>query len=554
MAKKIYLSEVKKGNFFLDPLNRNKKKFIQLNTVNCIDEHKTHLNFCNKVVLSKINEYFRNCKKKFKHKKELKFFSILYLPIFTHIIQSFYFKYIFLKKIDKKKFIIEKVRTNNLKKININQFTKLLRVSEKLNNSMITDISENIGIKTFFNFEELSIKINGPSIKEYILDKLKVYISFLSVQISSFFYKDKILIHDGVLSLKKTFRILILSKFRITYFYLSKFTKKKYKKELNLFNKENNGIISFQNLCSNLMEKYLPRSYDFDLIKNIKSLRVKKGTIIITKSLSSPDNINFRVFLAANFEKLKIYSIQHGGGYGYLKDFYLENYEKSISKKFLTWGWKKDRKDQIFSADEIKIKKKIHVDNKKILLIGSNFCKYDYRFSSEPNSSLIFNNSSYVQNKKKLIKEISKNYNLIYKPHEVNNWYKELINIKKSKNFSIDTNNNLMDLALKSKLIIVCHLSTAFLESLNLDKPLILFLEKNFYNFTKIAKKDFEKLKRVGILHYNVKSIKNLLRNNKIDKWWLNKNVQKARKEFLYKFFHTEKNHDKNLLEYSLKQ
>ena len=136
-----------------------------------------------------------------------------------------------------------------------------------------------------------------------------------------------------------------------------------------------------------------------------------------------------------------------------MKNFYLENYEKSISKKFLTWGWKKDKKDEIFSTDEIRNKKNLFPENKKILIIGSNFCKYDYRLSSEPNSSLIFNNSRYINNKKTLFEEITKSHDLIYKPHGVNNWFEDLIDIKKYKNFSIDKKNNLLDLASNSKLI-----------------------------------------------------------------------------------------------------
>ena len=87
-----------------------------------------------------------------------------------------------------------------------------------------------------------------------------------------------------------------------------------------------------------------------------------------------------------------------------------------------------------------------------------------------------------------------------------------------------------------------------------MNKPLILFLEKNFYNFTSIAKKDFENLKKIGILHYNINSIKGFLKKNNIQKWWKDKRVQKVREDFLFKFFHTEKNHDKKLLKYLLKQ
>ena len=148
-VKKIYLTEAKKGSFFLDPLNRKKKNFVKLDTINSIGEHKLHSKICKKVVLKLINEYFKICKKNFKHIKKIKFFIILYQPIFTHIIESFYFKYIFLKKINKKKFTLEKVDIRNLEELNVNQFTKLLRTSDKLNSSIITDIGRKMGVKFF---------------------------------------------------------------------------------------------------------------------------------------------------------------------------------------------------------------------------------------------------------------------------------------------------------------------------------------------------------------------------------------------------------------------
>ena len=178
------------------------------------------------------------------------------------------------------------------------------------------------------------------------------------------------------------------------------------------------------------------------------------------------------MFLAENIENLKVYSLQHGGGYGYLKNFYLKIMKK-VSLKIFNISWKKDKKDEIFLNRQNK-NRKIYFENKKILIIGSNFYKYDYRLSSEPNSSLIFNNSRYINNKKTLFEEITKSHDLIYKPHGVNNWFEDLIDIKKYKNFSIDK-NNLLDLASNSKLIIICHLSTAFLETGSLNKPLILF-------------------------------------------------------------------------------
>jgi len=556
LKKKIYLSKIEKGKLFLDPLNKNKNKknLIKLSNSTSLKEQKKHSRFCKKIVIKIIGNYFKDYNKNFQKKKNLNFFTIFYKPILTHLVESLYFKYVFLKKIDKKKFSIEKCDISNIKKIDIIRFSKLLRTSKNLNNAMISDISNKIGIDSFSSNHYVFRKKNSFSFLFFITSCFKSIVSFFSIGLSSIFYRKKILIHDDILKFNEILKILIMSKFKVSYLYVNNFSYFNFDSFTKTLIKEKKKNNSFEKICSDLLPKYLPEAYDLEMINKIHSYKVKKGSVLISKRLSDPANVKFRNFLGENIKNLRIFSAQHGGGYGYLNNFYLENYEKNISNKLLTWGWKKSKKDQPFSTSNLKINnKKMAFMHDKALLIGSNFCKYDYRFSSEPNSSLIFNNSNYINNKIQLIKEISKNYKLIYKPHEVNNWYDELIEFKKLKNFDIDKKNNLLDLAYNSKLIIICHLSTAFLESLSLNKPLILFLDKKFYEISNIAKKYFKLFEKVGLLHYNVNSIKNFLKKNNLEDWWSNNKLQEARQEFLKQFFNIKKNHDKNLLKYILK-
>ena len=198
-----------------------------------------------------------------------------------------------------------------------------------------------MGIKFFNNHHKFLLENYSFSIRDYFLDKSKILFSFLSMRISSLFYRDRIFIHDNVTDIKKTLKILLSSKFKISFYILVSFLVLNLKRHQILLKKKRMESFLFQDICSQLLEKYLPFSYDFNSINNIKILKIKKGTILITKSLSSPDNINFRLFLAENIENLKVYSLQHGGGYGYLKNFYLENYEKSISKKIFNMGLEK---------------------------------------------------------------------------------------------------------------------------------------------------------------------------------------------------------------------
>ena len=427
-------------------------------------------------------------------------------------------------------------------------------MSKNLNNAMISDIAGKINIDYFSSFHYEFKKKNSLNFLYLISSYLKYITSILSIGLSSIFYKKKILIHDDILKFKEILKILIKSKFKVSYFYVNNFSFFNFDTFTKTLNEEKKKKNSFEKICIDLLPKYLPEAYDLRMINKINSYKVKKGSVLISKRLSDPSNVKFRAFLGENVKSMRIFSVQHGGGYGYLNNFYLENYEKDISNKLLTWGWKKNKKDEPFSTGKLRINnKKMTFMLDKALLIGSNFCKYDYRLSSEPNSSLIFNNSNYINNKIKLIREISKNYKIIYKPHEINNWYDELIDSKKLKNFHIDKKNNLLDLAFNSKLIIICHLSTAFLESLSLNKPLILLLDKRFYEISNIAKKYFKLFEKMGVLHYSVNSIKNFLKKNNLEDWWSNNKLQEVRQEFLNEFFNIKKNHDKNLLKYILK-
>jgi len=81
------------------------------------------------------------------------------------------------------------------------------------------------------------------------------------------------------------------------------------------------------------------------------------------------------------------------------------------------------------------------------------------------------------------------------------------------------------------KLVIETINSTGFLESLNLNIPVILLTNKSMFNLKKNCKKDFDVLKKNNIINFSSKECSEFINKNykNMNYWWNSKNVQKAR-------------------------
>ena len=90
----------------------------------------------------------------------------------------------------------------------------------------------------------------------------------------------------------------------------------------------------------------------------------------------------------------------------------------------------------------------------------------------------------------------------------------------------------------KSRVIIADTNQTVYLESLALNKPTIIYWNKNCNEIDKNAKPIFEDLEEVGIYQKSpvlaAKMLSKVYKN--IDHWWLDHNTQIIRKRFLSKY------------------
>ena len=474
------------------------------------------------------------------------FYDYLLGPWLNLFVECIFLKYIIIKR--EKKITFNRFNSFFPELNTSVKFAKLAKTNENFNNHLINDIANYLKIKVEYR--------NKFYLEDDILDKDKnlnfklrnflrnTVISFFNL-LPSFSGKKKVIL-DNVFNFKDELILIIRNKLLYKQIQFPKFKKSKILFNLDLKHNEKNEFII---LLIKLSKKYFPNKIK-NILSNIHAIdefkKERKNTIFVTNKLSSI-NEDYRIFIAQNNKNLDIFSVQHGGGYGQIKKFYLQKYEIKNSKKFLSWGWKKND----LKIHPIALRKKNTFFNKQkttesILFVGSNFCLYETRLLTVPNSSNVLYKSNYIENKLNLINFLSKIGKLTYKPHPNNSWYK-YFNLIKKNILVVPKHKDLLNLAKQNDLIIFTHLSTSFMQIMSLNKPVFLYLEKGIYRFEDNFEKILDEMKKLNILFTNLKTMKEFLKKNKFNtNYWYNSNTQKFVIKFLNLFYLSDDNYKEN--------
>jgi len=91
------------------------------------------------------------------------------------------------------------------------------------------------------------------------------------------------------------------------------------------------------------------------------------------------------------------------------------------------------------------------------------------------------------------------------------------------------------------RLCVATYNATIFLETFTFNYPTLIFFDLKYWELNPNAKKYFDKLEQVGILHYSVKSLNIKLNQIYLDPmdWWLSLEVQAAKDYFCGQFANT---------------
>ena len=239
----------------------------------------------------------------------------------------------------------------------------------------------------------------------------------------------------------------------------------------------------------------------------------------------------------------KLFTIQHGACYG-ITDYNMdEKNEIKISDKFLTWGWKENKKTLPLFLQR-NVYKKV---NKKSNASGLIMPVTEFYLDSEcdftqgtPRNKIEVN--KYIDNIVLFVNQV--NQNILNESS-----FKHLDNIKcnyvlkslkhKFPNFKfIDTDKSTSAISKNFRLTVETINSSGFLESLNLNIPIILIYNKEYCSLRKSAVKDFDMLKKVKIIHNSSQEAAKFVNENynNLENWWNSKLLQKVKNKFCHKY------------------
>jgi hypothetical protein len=271
---------------------------------------------------------------------------------------------------------------------------------------------------------------------------------------------------------------------------------------------------------------------------------------------------------------IKVFSLQHGGYFGYLKlgfynhDSWLVEYQSC--SHYLTWGWKGN--DRIYS-DEYKFipfvspwlserkqfwkRNKIYLFDKHtydVLIAPTRLTELSTEVDFNTIDDILFRPYDLIR----IVQELStENINMLYKSPSLassRSYYNALSKMKEigGNNFSIINNIDKglsLELLEQSSIILWDVVGTGFLECMASDIPTMVYIS-TYLLFTRDMVSVLQKLEKVGIVHTNEKTLLRavkLYKNNKND-WFFDVERKKYIRQFTNLFCNTSKNWDKELI------
>lgn len=408
------------------------------------------------------------------------------------------------------------------------------------------------------SYKILKKKINLENeIFNYLIFKIKILILKF---IYFFFFSKKIVFYNSYIKNRfKVLKIFLKIKTIPLHYSFTFFNKKiiKSKIDLNLRKKIEFDYKKNENLHLKIIKflflEMFPKIYleGFAKQKKISENSHLPNKIERVFTSSATDDNSFKFWLADKINKnKKIYFGSHGVGYNIYKENYDEEHQLKISNKLFIWGKKKYSRKMIpignFLINPQNNNKKLLTDFKILIVLP-------YIFLFKRRMSFFFLNAlmnDFKQLENLLIRLKTKTSNIYLRPHPKNTFNEfnlsNFITLDKKKITIID-NNKFENIEKKFSVLVFLYLSTEFTNSLAIDRPCMIFLNKNELRlYRKEVIKIFLNLHSVGILHFSGKSLANKLNETSanINSWWNNQKTKKIKNEFRRNFSDSKFNYN----------
>ncbi|EMN24379.1 LIC12162 family transferase [Leptospira kirschneri] len=309
---------------------------------------------------------------------------------------------------------------------------------------------------------------------------------------------------------------------------------------------------SFYSFIKSILPFQVPKAY-IEGFENLKSITNSKEwpanpKFIFTSNSHVGDDI-FKFWVATKKEKeAPLIISQHGGYYGIGKISFLEDHEKKISNRYLTWGWHDEKCTNVIPNFSIKLARKKDICYNPEgygLLVEHCMPRYSYWIQSVPVAGQILkyfdDQYSFIEHLSPKVKSkfLIRLYSDDYGWNQKERWetlYPTLMYDSGQK--------SLESLMKESRICITTYNATTYLESLGLNMPTLIFWDPAYWELRKSVLPYFKMLKDADIFFEDPISAASVLNEiwDNIDDWWREKERQKVIKIFLEEYCRRVKN------------
>jgi putative transferase (TIGR04331 family) len=389
---------------------------------------------------------------------------------------------------------------------------------------------KNIKISTTTNVREKS-PINKIGNKKY--KKIRIYLNYIFRKINN----KNVFMHKLYIPRQAQLKLFI-KKFIVNFDFFPPHLEINTKKMIdqNFRHRDLQEVsLSEEEFIFRLLIRFIPKSYleDFKVYFEYQMKYWPKSCKFALTANSHLSSDCYKIYMAENRPKTKIFIFQHGSNYGTSEFNLTETFEIEISDAFFTWGWKhqNEKVKPLGVIKNIGIKQKKF--NKKIsLLLVEHVFSYEKEFVGFNSGN---NYEKYKIMAEETVQAIDPDILSKSKIRSLNHFYHSNLSsgkhltlprsvfegIKGINNFSFFQNTLLQESAY-AKLNVCMTDSTPFLEILNIGYPVVGLWPSNFESYRESAQKDFHDLKEVGIIFNDHRNLAKFINQNfdEIEEWW----------------------------------
>ena len=252
-------------------------------------------------------------------------------------------------------------------------------------------------------------------------------------------------------------------------------------------------------------------------------------------------------FLAAEAAEhgSRLVTTQHGGGYGISRFVWSETHESRIADSSMVWGWAPEGGSRInlpnpaLSRLVTQARPSLSRTRRTVLFVGTDHSRYLYRFNSSPMADQL---EDYFAWQCRFLNAVADPIRAAIRfrpyPHD----YGHAVRTRLTERFATlqwdESSAPLSRQLRQSRLTVIDHCSTTFLESLAANGPTILFWDPRQWEARETAEPDFQRLRKVGILWNSPEEAAEKVAAVYEDPagWWERPAVQEARQHFVDRY------------------